>query len=63
MPETPRMLIEPANKLLPAGTQLPSNDVSEALARRLRSETEGPNRGTIASVFLASKPIIDPGGD
>jgi PAS domain S-box-containing protein len=27
------------------------------------SNTEGVNRGTTASVFLASKPIIDPGGD
>src|SRR6201747_1167329 len=36
------MLIEPAKNFLPpAGTQLPSNDVSEALARRLRAETEG----------------------
>ncbi|HEY4068840.1 MAG TPA: FAD-binding oxidoreductase, partial [Burkholderiaceae bacterium] len=35
------MLIEPAKNLLPAGTQLPSNEVSEALARRLRAETEG----------------------
>jgi PAS domain S-box-containing protein len=43
--------------------------VSQGIIRKhagtidLRSETEGPNRGTIASVFLASKPIIDPGGD
>jgi FAD/FMN-containing dehydrogenase/Fe-S oxidoreductase len=35
------MLIEPAKNLAPAGTQLPSNEVSEALARRLRAETEG----------------------
>src|ERR1700704_2527220 len=35
------MLIDPAKNLLPAGTQLPSNEVSEALARRLRAETQG----------------------
>jgi signal transduction histidine kinase len=29
----------------------------------LDSHTEGPDRGTTASVFLASKPVIDPGGD
>jgi len=43
--------------------------VSQGIIRKhagtleLRSETEGPNRGTVASVFLASKPTIDPGGD
>ena len=35
------MLIEPTDRLQPAGTQLPPNDVCEALARRLRQETEG----------------------
>jgi signal transduction histidine kinase len=30
---------------------------------RLDSRTDGDHRGTTASVFLASKPIIDPGGD
>src|SRR5882762_7785160 len=35
------MLIDSAKNLLPAGTQLPSNEVSEALARRLRAETQG----------------------
>jgi PAS domain S-box-containing protein len=29
----------------------------------LDSHTEGPERGTTASVFLAAKPIIEPGGD
>src|SRR5437667_8640481 len=54
------MLIEPAATLRPAaraplGTVLPTNDVSEALARRLRSETEGevlfdaPSRGRYAT--------------
>jgi PAS domain S-box-containing protein len=43
--------------------------VSQGIIRKhagtidLRSETEGPDRGTIASVFLATKPTIDPGGD
>jgi PAS domain S-box-containing protein len=42
--------------------------VSQGIIRKhagsiqLKSRT-GPERGTIASVFLASKPIIDPGGD
>lgn len=35
------MLIEPAHHLHPLGTQLPPNDVCEALARRLRAETQG----------------------
>ena len=35
------MQIEPAKNLMPAGTQLPANEVSEALARRLRAETQG----------------------
>ena len=35
------MLIDPPQRLAPLGTQLPSNEVAEALARRLRSETEG----------------------
>lgn len=35
------MLIEPGNKLMPLGASLPSNEVSRALERRLRSETEG----------------------
>ena len=35
------MLIEPTQNLLPAGTVLPSNEVSELLLRRLRAETEG----------------------
>jgi PAS domain S-box-containing protein len=30
---------------------------------RLDSRTDGPDRGTTASVFLLSKPIIDPGGN
>jgi PAS domain S-box-containing protein len=29
----------------------------------LLSEADGPNRGTIARVFLATKPTINPGGD
>ena len=43
--------------------------VSQGIIRKhagsihLFSNTEGANRGTTASVFLASKPIIDPGGD
>jgi signal transduction histidine kinase len=43
--------------------------VSQGIIRKhagtieLTSRTEGPDRGTTASVFLASKPIIDPGGD
>ena len=35
------MLIEPASHLQPAGTVLPPNDTCEALARRLRSDTQG----------------------
>ena len=35
------MLIEPDTRLRPPGTQLPPNEVCEALARRLRRETEG----------------------
>ena len=35
------MLIDPPQRLAPLGTALPHNDVSDALARRLRSETEG----------------------
>ena len=35
------MLIDSAQRLAPLGTELPANDVSEALARRLRSDTEG----------------------
>ncbi|MDM0059041.1 FAD-binding and (Fe-S)-binding domain-containing protein [Variovorax fucosicus] len=35
------MLIESAHALQPAGTALPPNDICEALARRLRAETEG----------------------
>ena len=35
------MLIDTPQRLAPLGTELPHNDVSEALARRLRSETEG----------------------
>jgi len=43
--------------------------VSQGIIRKhagsiqLDSRIEEPNRGTTASVFLASKPIIDPGGD
>jgi PAS domain S-box-containing protein len=43
--------------------------VSQGIIRKhagsihLFSTTEGANRGTTASVFLSSKPIIDPGGD
>jgi len=43
--------------------------VSQGIIRKhagsihLDSRTEGPGRGTTASVFLASKPIMDPGGD
>jgi PAS domain S-box-containing protein len=29
----------------------------------LNSQTEGPSRGTTATVFLATKPVINPGGD
>ncbi|MFS2051883.1 FAD-binding and (Fe-S)-binding domain-containing protein [Variovorax sp. Varisp41] len=35
------MLIEPASRIQPAGTVLPPNDTCEALARRLRAETQG----------------------
>jgi FAD/FMN-containing dehydrogenase/Fe-S oxidoreductase len=35
------MLIDTPQRLAPLGTELPHTDVSEALARRLRSETEG----------------------
>ena len=43
--------------------------VSQGIIRKhagtihLFSNSEGANRGTTASVFLASKPIIEPGGD
>lgn len=43
--------------------------VSQGIIRKhagsiqLDSRNEGPDRGTIASVFLASKPVIDLGGD
>jgi len=43
--------------------------VSQGIIRKhagsleLISETEGPRRGTTARVFLASNPVIDPGGD
>jgi len=43
--------------------------VSQGIIRKhggsleLISQTEGPARGTTARVFLASKPILDPGGD
>ena len=43
--------------------------VSQGIIRKhagtiqLDSRTDGDHRGTTASVFLASKPIIDPGGD
>jgi signal transduction histidine kinase len=43
--------------------------VSQGIIRKhagtiqLESQTEGPDRGTVASVFLASKPVMDPGGD
>jgi PAS domain S-box-containing protein len=43
--------------------------VSQGIIRKhagsihLFSNSEGPNRGTTASVFLASKPIMEPGGD
>jgi PAS domain S-box-containing protein len=43
--------------------------VSQGIIRKhagsihLFSNTEGDNSGTTASVFLASKPVIDPGGD
>jgi signal transduction histidine kinase len=32
-------------------------------ALELESRTEGEEHGATATVFLASKPIIDPGGD
>ncbi|MDY0747309.1 FAD-linked oxidase C-terminal domain-containing protein [Paucibacter sp. R3-3] len=35
------MLIEPTSQLQPLGTQLPPNEVCDALARRLKAETEG----------------------
>ncbi len=35
------MLIEPASRIQPAGTVLPPNDTCEALARRLRADTQG----------------------
>ena len=35
------MLIDNPQRLAPSGTQLPPNDVCEALARHLRSETIG----------------------
>ncbi len=35
------MLIDTPQRLAPLGTELPANDVSELLARRLRSDTEG----------------------
>jgi len=43
--------------------------VSQGIIRKhggtidLISETDSPNHGTVARIFLASKPIIDPGGD
>jgi PAS domain S-box-containing protein len=43
--------------------------VSQGIIRKhagsihLDSRTQGPDHGTTASVFLASKPVIDPGGD
>jgi PAS domain S-box-containing protein len=43
--------------------------VSQGIIRKhagtleLHSKTEGPNRSTVARIFLASKPIIDLGGD
>jgi PAS domain S-box-containing protein len=43
--------------------------VSQGIIRKhagtleLLSHTDGPTRGTIARVFLASNPVIDPGGD
>ena len=43
------MLIDSPQRLAPLGTQLLANDVSEALARRLRSETEGEVRFDAAS--------------
>jgi len=45
----PQMLIEPTDRLLPPATQLPPNEVCEALARRLRQETEGEVMFDIAS--------------
>src|ERR1700712_2231299 len=35
------MLIEPQQHLMPLGATLPANDISVALERRLRAETEG----------------------
>ena len=35
------MLIDTPHRLAPLGTELPANDLSELLARRLRSDTEG----------------------
>ena len=43
------MLIDTPQRLARLGTQLPANDVTEALARRLRSETEGEVRFDAAS--------------
>jgi FAD/FMN-containing dehydrogenase/Fe-S oxidoreductase len=49
------MLIESVTRVLPAGTQLPPNEVCETLALRLRQETEGevmfdaPSRGRYAT--------------
>lgn len=43
------MLIEPTDRLLPPATQLPPNEVCEALARRLRQETEGEVMFDVAS--------------
>ena len=49
------MLIDSATVLSPAATAQASNEVSEALARRLRAETEGevlfdaPSRGRYAT--------------
>ncbi len=49
------MLIDTAKNLLPAGVRLPSNEISELLARRLRAETRGevlfdaPSRGRYAT--------------
>jgi PAS domain S-box-containing protein len=43
--------------------------VSQGIIRKhagvieLDSRTEGPDHGTTATVFLATKPVIDPGGD
>src|SRR6195952_5085996 len=49
------MLIEPQQHLMPLGATLPANDISVALERRLRAETEGevlfdaPSRGRYAT--------------